>query len=174
MSGPVASALAWRRWVRGSTVLTFLFLIGALWTACLVAWQLGFGLVSVSLLATSAFGPPAWLAIRLRRRPLWALPVRGDQAEVVKSLREALLDRTPTPLSPADGPEGLFRRCETLLRIDDPSAWVGLLRSAADSGTTILLLPRSSDRKSVDALRQAIVASLPSGRAEQTFSGPLR
>src|SRR6266516_3294591 len=136
VSGP---APAWRRWIPGSTVILFVFL------------------------AVAAFVPLAWLGERIRDRPLWALRVRDDPETVTSAVRDALRDRLPTQLAAKDGPEGLFRRCETLLRVDDPGCWIGVQRSSDQSGTTVLLLPRSRDRRSIDALRARIHSRLESG-----------
>ncbi|HYU05735.1 MAG TPA: hypothetical protein VEM77_00955, partial [Thermoplasmata archaeon] len=113
-SGP---APAWRRWIPGSTVILFLLLSAVLWMASIAAGAIGQAVLVVVFLAVAAFGPIAWLGERIWTRPLWALRVRDDSEAVTSAVRDALRDRLPTQLAANDGPEGLFRRCETLLRI---------------------------------------------------------
>jgi len=144
-------------------VILFLLLSGALWMASIAADAIGQEVLVVVFLAVAAFVPLAWLGGRIWARPLWALPVRAGPEPVTSAVRDALRDRLPTQLAAADGPQGLFRRCETLLRIDEPPCWVGVQRSSAESGTTVLLLPRSGDRRSIDALRDRILSRLESG-----------
>ncbi len=157
------SAPAWRRWIPGSTVILFLLMSAALWMASIAADAIGQVVLVVVFLAVAAFVPLAWLGVRIGTRPLWALQVRSDSDAVTSAVREALRDRLPTQLAAADGPEGLFRRCETLLRIDEPACWIGVQRSAGGGGTTVLLLPQSRGRQSIDALRARIEARLVTG-----------
>ena len=157
------SAPAWRRWIPGSTVILFLLMSAALWMVSIAADAIGEAVLVVVFLAVAAFVPLAWLGVRLSTRPLWALQVRGDPAAVTSAMRDALRDRLPTQLAAADGPEGLFRRCETVLRIDEPACWIGVQRPSGEGGTTVLLLPRSQDRRSIDAVRAQILSGLESG-----------
>lgn len=164
MSAPTSRPIpAWTRRVPGSSVLLFLLLSGGLWMACLVAWEFRQPELVVVLLAVGAFLPIVSLGLRLRTRPVWALQIQADRREVADALRAAVRDQRPTEISPEQaGREGLFRRCETLLTIDDPACVVGVQRSSGEPWTTLLLLPRSRDREALDRLRQVIAMRVSS------------
>jgi len=119
----------------------------------------------VVLLALAAFFPLAWLAVGMRTRPVWALQVREERTRVADAVLEAVRDRHPTPASPVDvGRAGLFRGCNPVLRVEEPLCFIGIFRSPIDASTTVLLLPRSKNRESMDQLRTAIRARVvPSG-----------
>ena len=164
MAAPETRSIpAWSRRVPGSSVLLFILLSGGLWMACLLAWEVRQPELVVGLLAVSVFLPIVWLGVRLRTRPVWALQVAADRRAVADALRAATRDRRPTDVSPDQArDDGLFRRCETLLRIDEPACLVGVLRSREEPWTTLLLLPRSRDREALDRLRETIAARLSS------------
>ncbi len=162
-AGATGPTPAWGRWIPGSAVILFLFLSAGLWMASLAADAVGQSVLVVVFLAVAAFVPLAWLAGRIWTRPLWAVRVRDSPEAITAAVRDALRDRLPTQLAAADGPEGLFRRCETLLRIDEPACLIGVERSVGGIGTTVLLLPRSRDRRSIDDLRARILSRLARG-----------
>src|SRR5256712_12184603 len=100
----------WTRRVPGSAVLLFFFLPAALWLACVLSYQFGQPEFVVALLALSAFFPLAWLGIRLRTHPGWALQLRAEPASVAGAVGEAGRAWHP-PLAPrsAVGRGGAFR-----------------------------------------------------------------
>ena len=147
----------WTRRVAGSSVILFILLSGGLWLACLFAWQLRQPELVVAFLGLGAFAPVLWLGVRLRTQPIWALLVPEGRVRLVDLLRGALRDRLPTSVaSETAGHGGLFRGCETLLRIEDPACLLGVRRSPGDPWTTVLLLPESKDRAALDRLRASI------------------
>ena len=162
---PGPAGPGWTRRASGSAVLLFFVLSGGLWLGSVLSWQLAQPEFVVVLLALAAFFPLAWLAVGMRTRPVWALQVRGEPARVAGAVLEALRDRHPTPASPADvGHGGLFRRCNPVLRVEEPLCFIGIFRSPVDASTTVLLFPRSNNRESLDRLRTAIRARVvPSG-----------
>jgi len=129
-----------------------------------LSWQVGQPEFVVVLLALAAFFPLAWLAVGMRTRPVWALQLREEPTRVADAVIEAVRERHPTRASPADvGRAGLFRGCDPVLRVEEPLCFIGIFRSPIDVSTTVLLLPRSKNRESMDRLRAAIRASvLPS------------
>jgi len=156
---PDPAGPGWTRRAAGSAVLLFFVLSGGLWVGSVLSWQLGQPEFVVVLLALAAFFPLAWLAVGMRTRPVWALQVREEPARVVDAVLEAVRDRQPTPASPADvGRAGLFRGCNPILRVEEPLCFIGIFRSPVDASTTVLLLPRSKNRESMDRLRAAIRA----------------
>lgn len=165
MADPGAGAnLVWTRRAPGSSVMLFLFLSAALWIACLLAWEVRQPELVVILLAVAAFVPLVWLVAQLRNRALWALQVRGDTAAILAGLRAALQGRRWAEIVPDQGGrEGLFRRCETLLRIEEPACLLGVEAPRADPWTTLLLLPRTKDRDAMDRLRGTISSRLSMG-----------
>lgn len=158
----VASASTGPNWaarVPGGAVLLFLFLSSGLWLGSVLAWEVGQPDFVVGLLVLAAFLPLPWLAVRLRTRPVWALQLRDDRLRVAEALRDAVRDRLPTSIAPERaGHRGLFQGCEMLLRIDDPACLLAVCQSPGESWTTLLLLPESNDRKSLDRLRASIAA----------------
>src|SRR5437773_11167777 len=61
------------------------------------------------------------------------------------------------PASPADvGRGGFFRGCNPIFRVAEPLCFIGIFRSPVDASTTVLLIPRSPDRVSLDRLRTTI------------------
>ncbi len=161
--GPARSG--WTRWAPGSAVLLFFLLSGGLWLGSVLSWQVGQPELVVGLLALGAFFPLVWLAVGLRRRPVWGLQIRAEPTRVGDAIVEAVRDRHPTRVSPSDvGRAGLFRGCDPVLRIDEPLCFIGIRRSPADSSTVVLLLPRSKNREALDRLRSIIEACVvPSG-----------
>lgn len=162
MAEPAAGPrLIWTRRSPGSRILLFLFLSAALWTASLLAWEVRQPELVVGFLAVGAFLPLVWLGAQLRTRALWALQVRGDQAVIMAALRQALQDRKSAEVVPAQGNrEGLFRRCETLLRIEQPPCLLGVEGATVDPWTTLLLLAKSKDREGLARLRATIASHL--------------
>ena len=152
-----APARTWTRRAPGSVVLLFLLFSAGLWLGSLFAWEVRQPELVIGLLAIGAFLPVAWLGIRLRTHPVWALQVPADRRAVADALRIALRDRRATEVAPEDaGRERLFRDCETLLRLEDPACLVGVRRASGEPWTTLLLLPRSRDRTALDRLRETI------------------
>ncbi len=141
---PDPAGPGWTRRAAGSAVLLFFVLSGGLWLGSVLSWQLG---------------QPEFVVVLLGTRPVWALQVREEPARVVDAVLEAVRDRQPTPASPADvGRAGLFRGCNPVLRVEEPFCFIGIFRSPVDASTTVLLLPRSKNRESMDRLRAAIRA----------------
>ena len=165
MSAPPGPAgPGWTRRAAGSAVLLFFVLSGGLWLGSVLSWQVGQPEFVVVLLALAAFFPLAWLAVGMRTRPVWALQLREEPTRVADAVIEAVRDLHPTRASPADvGRAGLLRGCDPVLRVEEPPCFIGIFRSSIDASTTVLLLPRSKNRESMDRLRAAIRASvLPS------------
>ena len=152
-----AARSGWTRRVPGTAVLLFFFLSAALWLACVLSYQFGQPDFVVALLALSAFFPLAWLGIGLRTHPVWALQIRAEPASVAGAVIEAVRAGHPTLASRSDvGRGGLFRGCDPILRLEEPSCFIGIYRSPLDSMTTVLLLPRSRDRVALDRFRATI------------------
>jgi len=143
----------------------FFLLSGGLWLGSVLSWQVGQPELVVVLLALGAFFPLVWLAVGLRRRPVWGLQIRAEPTRVADAVVEAVRDRHPSRVSPSEvGRGGLFRGCDPVLRIEEPLCIIGVRRSPADSSTTVLLLPQSKNREALDRLRTTIEARVrPSG-----------
>jgi len=165
MSRPRAVLVpGWSRRAAGSSVIGYFLLSGGLWSGCLLAWQVRQPELVVGLLAAGAFVPLVWLAVGQATRPVWALEVPQDPELVSSLLAEALVDRRSVPIVPgAAGHGALFRGCDPLLRIDDPACLVGLRPSTDSPRTMILLVPESSEREAIDALRSRIAATVQRG-----------
>ena len=160
-AGQGAARPGWTRRAAGSSVLLFFVLSGGLWLGSVLSWQLDQPEFVVVLLALAAFFPLGWLAVGMRTRPVWALQVRQEPTRVADAVREAIRDRNPMPASPADvGRGGLFRGCNPIFRVAEPLCFIAIFRSPVDASTTVLLIPRSPDRVSLDRLRTTIGARL--------------
>ena len=165
MSSPRASeGPGWTRRIPGTALLQYFLLSAGLWAACLSAWEFRQPELAVGLLAAGAFVPVLWLAVRLRNSPLWALALPGDPGETAGVLREVLAAHRPVSVVTDQFRHAtLFRGCETLLRIEDPVCLLGVFRTTQGPGSTVLLLPESKDRQSIDRLRCTIASRLRHG-----------
>lgn len=147
---------AWTRRAPGSAVIGFISLSGGLWFLTLLAWEVRLAEIVVALLAAGAFLPLVHLAVRLWRRPVWALEVRADPRRVAGVLSESLNGPHPTSIGTlAMGPAASLRGCDPLWRLRDPDCLLGV-RPSESSGTVLLLHSPSGDRRAVGRLLATI------------------
>jgi len=162
MTSSPAARPTWTRRVSGRSLAGFFVMTAGLWIASILAWNGNQLEVGVVLLALGAFFPLLWVAIRVRTRPIWALRVRGDRGAVADQVQAALIDLGTVPVGAKDPRrDGLFRGYDTLVQVENPRALIGFGRTPGDPSTTLLLVPESSNRAAVEALKLRIAERLP-------------
>ncbi len=96
--------------------------------------------------------------------PIWGIAVPLNVEEVARALAHASEDRGPEPVAEREGP---FARCVSVVRFDRPACTVGWYAMPAPiqgvrgpSNTTVVLQPRTRDRKALASFREALARAL--------------
>jgi len=96
--------------------------------------------------------------------PIWAIPVPLTSEDVAQALARATPGLRAEPVGDREGP---FARCVSVIRFDEPACTVGWYAMefaakpvAGAARTTVVLRPRTRDRKAVAAFRETLARSL--------------
>ncbi len=164
MTPPVGPS--WSRLTYSGPVLLFLALSGGMWLAALASWELGSQELATILTGLGAAAPILLMVAHVHSRPaLWVLRVHADADAVEIAVRRAVADRKAIAVGPVPEREGLFRRCDAVMRIENPACLIGWRATTArrhseeTTMSSVVLQGNPRETTALDALRDAIAAA---------------
>ena len=162
-ASPPVPRPTWTRRVPGWAFLLF-FLSLILLTYFAVYEYNKDDLVSAGYLAGLASVVPILLVVAVYYGSgVWAIPVSLPEEGVATALSAATRGRRVEPVAAREGP---FARCISVVRVDSPACTIGWYRMPAPTGaapraqSTVVLRPRTRDRRALAAFRATLAASL--------------
>lgn len=161
---PPVPAPTWTRRVPGSALLLF-FVSLIVFTYLAVHFWNNYEMELTGLFTALASAAPLVIVyVFYVARPIWAFQAPVDGTAVERAVLAAVVERG---VQEVNDRRGVFRECSAVLEVSEPPCTVGWFPSpsgpTASPGparSTVLLIPRSRDRKALAAFRGAISGSL--------------
>lgn len=153
----------WTRRVAAWTLLGFFGSLIALTFAAVYTSNAGDPITTGYLAGVASVVPILFVAVPYYATPIWAILVPLEADGVAQALARATSGLRVEPVAVR---EGTFARCVSVVRFDTPPCTVGWYPMADRSttpqtgSTTVILRPRTRDRKAVAAFRERLARAL--------------
>jgi len=154
----------WTKRVPGSALLLFFLSLIVFTYLAVESWNRVQMELTALFTALASAAPLAIVYLFYVARPVWALQAPANEA----SVERAIVDAAGTKrIRTVNERKGVFRTCSAVLEVSEPPCTVGWLPTSIGPSaspvplrSTVLVVPRSRDRKAVAAFRDAISGAL--------------
>lgn len=153
----------WTRRVAAWTLLGFFGCLIALTFAAVYTSNAGDSITTGYLAGLASVVPILFVAVPYYATPVWAIQVPLGVDGVAHALARATYGLRVEPVAAREGP---FARCVSVVRFDTPPCLVGWYPmapvpiAAKARSTTVVLGPRTRDRKAIAAFRERLARAL--------------
>lgn len=164
VAAPPVVRPTWTRRVAAWSILGFFVSLIALTFAAVYTSNAGDLVTTGYLAGLASVVPILFVAVPYYATPIWATLVPLNVEEVAQALARGTRDLRAEPIPAREGP---FLRCVSVVRFDAPPSIVGWYPMPdpaptphAVAATTVVLRPRTRDRKAMAAFRERLARSL--------------